>query len=177
MNEYLAERELYWPVSKNLLAEYKDSSQTKKTQCNSLEWRKNGSLHRNGDKPALIYRNGSLEWWKNGQFHRDGDKPAEICADGELLWWKNGLNHRDGDKPAWIGAFSTLKWYKNGLLHRTTGPAVIRQNIRNNDYNRNNNYWINGVEITKEVNAWLKTRNYEVPFTLEQQVEFSMTFS
>jgi hypothetical protein len=123
MNEYLKERKIYWPVSSELMASYRD-----------------------GDKPARILANGTLAWWKNGQRHRDGDKPARIWADGALEWWKNGLRHR------------------------TIGPAVIRAN-------KKKEYWINGVEITSEVKSWLKSRKYKHPFTPEQQVEFTLTFS
>jgi hypothetical protein len=122
------------------------------------------------DKPSYISPNGTLYWYKNGKIHRDGDKPAEIYANGSLAWYKNGDWHRDGDKPALIWADGLLAWYKNGLLHRTTGPAVIWPN-------NEHEYRINGVDVTKEVKSWLKTRKYRVPFTPEQQVEFTLTFS
>ena len=117
-----------------------------------------------------VWQDGTLIWVKNHQWHRDGDNPAIIFADGTLQWWKNGERHRDGDKPAAIWADGTLVWYKNGLLHRTTGPAVIWPN-------NEHEYRINGVDVTKEVKSWLKTRKYRVPFTPEQQVEFTLTFS
>jgi hypothetical protein len=146
MNDYLKERELWWPVSPELMASYIDGSHTEK------------------------YSDGTLGWYKNDKWHRDGDKPAYIGADGTLIWCKNGLRHRDGDKPARIWADGNLHWYKNGLRHRTTGPAVIHPDNKKE-------YWINGVNITKEVKSWLKTRKYKYPFTPEQQVEFVLTFS
>jgi hypothetical protein len=145
MNDYLKEQDLWWPVSDELMASYKDGSHTETTI-------------------------GTLVWYKNGHWHRDGDKPAVIYRNGTLVWYKNGDRHRDGDKPAFIGSKGTLEWYKNGLLHRTTGPAIIRSNNKKE-------YWINGVEITSEVKSWLKTRKYTYPFTPEQQVEFTLTFS
>jgi hypothetical protein len=193
MNDYLKERELWWPVSDELMASYKDVSYSYKTQVGSLEWTKNDQTHRDGDKPAYIGADCSLEWVKNGKYHRDGDKPAVIAADGTLkwckhgvyhrdgdkpawighdnmlLWYKNGKWHRDGDKPAWIRADGTLVWYNNGHRHRTTGPAVIKPHNKHW-------YWINGVNITKEVESWLETYQYKYPFTLEQQVEFTLTF-
>ena len=121
MNEHLKERDLWWPVSPELMTSYRDGSHTKDI----------GS---------------ALFWYKNNFFHRDGDKPAVIYADG------------------------TLEWFINGIRHRVTGPAAVNPN-------KKHEYWIDGVEITKEVNAWLKTRKYKVPFTPEQQVEFALTFS
>jgi hypothetical protein len=132
-------------------------------------WYKNGQYHRDGDKPAVIGATGTLIWWKNGQVHRDGDMPAVILADGSLEWYKNGVYHRVGDKPSLIEATGSLQWYKNGKWHRLTGPAIIRT-INKREY------YIDGVNITKEVDAWLKTRKYTYPFTPEQQVEFTLTF-
>ena len=168
MDQYLTEHKLYWPVSSELMATYRDGSHTKAAN-GTLAWYKNGEYHREGDKPAYIDADGSLEWYKNGQFHRDDDKPAYIGADGSLEWYKNGLRHRDGDKPAFIGSKGTLSWYKNDKCHRACGPAVIRPNNKKE-------YWINGVNITKEVKIWLETRQYKVPFTPEQQIEFTLTF-
>jgi hypothetical protein len=145
MNEYLKERELWWPVSPELLAGYKDGSHVKDI-------------------------NGSLVWYKNGLLHRDGDLPAFISSGGTLGWYKNGKYHRDGDKPAWIWPNGTLVWLKNGDWHRTTGPAIIYPNNKKE-------YWVNDIEITKKVESWLKTRQYTYPFTPEQQVEFTLTFS
>jgi hypothetical protein len=169
MNEYLKERELWWPVSPELMASYKDGSHTA-TTIGILIWYKNGKKHRDEDKPAYIDADGSLEWLKNGKVHRGGDKPAFIYSDLTLAWYKNGKCHRDGDKPAYISSDGTLAWYKNHLLHRTTGPAKILPNNKHE-------YLIDGVEITSEVESWLKTRQYTYPFTPEQQVEFTLTFS
>jgi hypothetical protein len=116
------------------------------------------------------YDDGNIEWHKNGKLHRDGDKPARIWADGSLGWYKNGEPHRDSDKPAVIYSHGSLWWYKNGEFHRVTGPAVIRPYYEPE-------YWINGVDISEEVEFWLKTRQYKYPFTPEQQVEFTLTFS
>ena len=169
MNEYLAERELWCPVSPELMASYKDGSHTA-TTIGILIWYKNGKKHRDDDKPAVIGGDGGLVWYKNGKIHRDGDKPAYIGADGSLEWWKNGEYHRDGDKPAEIREDGTLAWYKNHLLHRVTSPAVITPN-------NEHEYWINGVNVTKEVKSWMKTQKYKYPFTPEKQVEFTLTFS
>jgi hypothetical protein len=171
MNDYLKERELWWPVSKKILASYKDGSHTEKNSYGTLKWyKKSGFYHRKGDKPAVINTDGTLEWYKNGLLHRDGDKPAVIGSDGLLEWWKNGQWHRDGDKPAVIGSDGSLVWYKNSLRHRTTGPALIRPN-------KKEEFLINGKNITTEVKSWLKTRKYKHTFTPEQQVEFTLTFS
>ena len=95
------ERARYWPVSKKLMAQYRDGSHTKKNS------------------------NGDLYWLKNDKIHRDEDKPAYIFPDGHLEWYQNDKLHRDGDKPAWIGASGGLSWWQNGQVHRFSGPAAI----------------------------------------------------
>jgi hypothetical protein len=170
MNDYLKERDLWWPVSPELMAIYKDGSHSEEWEDGTLKWFKNHKLHRAGDKPAIIWSNGTLNWAKNGDWHRDGDKPAYINAKRSVEWYKNGKLHRNCDNPAYIGADGTLWWFKNGLRHRTTGPAVIYPSYKHE-------YWVNDVNITKEVESWLKSRKYKYPFTPEQQVEFVLTFS
>ena len=54
------------------------------------EWRLNGQLHREGDKPAVIYASGTKYWLWHGKCHREGDKPSMIYADGTKLWYIHG---------------------------------------------------------------------------------------
>ena len=41
----------------------------------SIKYYKGKFLHRDGDKPAIIYNDGSKKYYKEGLLHRDGDKP------------------------------------------------------------------------------------------------------
>ena len=110
MSEYIKkDRTRYWPVSPELMAQYKDGSHTEKNKFDSLIWKKNNKIHRDGDKPAYIGAYGQLEWWQNGQRHRDGDKPTWIGRDGELAWYQNGQMHRICG-PAVIYANGKLEW-------------------------------------------------------------------
>ena len=151
-NEFRAERKLWRSVSDELMASYRDGSHTKERLDGSLEWYKNGKLHRDGDLPAAIDADGTLHWYKNGEPHRDDNKPAVIRADGTLEWYKNGDWHRDGDKPVWIWENGTLIWSKNGLNHRVLGPAVI-------DGNNNFKWWFKGGQIPvnsqEEYEEWI----------------------
>ena len=108
-----AKKELarYWPVAAELMAQYRDGSQTY-NDIASISWRQNNQLHRDGDLPAFIGRYGTLEWRQNNQLHRDGDLPAVIGKDGQLEWWKNSLRHRSCG-PAVIYASSRLEWWIN----------------------------------------------------------------
>lgn len=76
-------------------------------------WHKNGLLHRDDDKPAVISEH-ALEWYQNGVLHRKNDKPALVLDTGFREWYKNGQLHRDHDRPALIANYSRKQWYKNG---------------------------------------------------------------
>ena len=72
------------------------------------------------EQPTEVDSDDNMYWLNDlGQLHRDGDKPAIIWADGGRRWYKNGELHRDGDKPAVISASGTKLWYKNGELQYT----------------------------------------------------------
>jgi hypothetical protein len=106
-----------------LLHSYDDNPAYTDIDLNRMVWYKNGDIHRDGDKPAVI---GDKEqhWYKEGLLHRSDDKPAVI--DGYYRgWFRNGLRHRTGDKPAVIDRNMVL-YYENGNFHRTGDkPAVI----------------------------------------------------
>lgn len=49
------------------------------------------SPYREGDKPAIIYADGTIEYYKYGRLHRDGNKPAAILNSGDKMYYTNGL--------------------------------------------------------------------------------------
>lgn len=106
-------------------------------------YNKEGKLHREGNKPAVIWPNGDyMLYYFNGELHRE-DGPA---VDGLKIgnteeWWVNGKHHRE-DGPAVTWASGTKQWWFNGQLHRETGPAVI-----NSDGSEE--YWLNSKKVTK----------------------------
>ena len=74
----------------------------------------NNLLHRDNDKPAIIYPDSSQEWYINGKRHRDNDLPAVIHPDGIQIWHINGKCHRLY-KPAMIFQDGSQYWYINGI--------------------------------------------------------------
>ena len=92
-------------------------------------WYKYGKIHREGDQPAIIYWYGIRKWYKHGKIHREGDQPAIIFSDGTRKWYKHGEWHREGDQPAVIWPDGTLWWFKDGRRHREGDhPAWIGSN-------------------------------------------------
>jgi hypothetical protein len=94
------------------------------TQGYGKTWLKNRVCHRDGDKPAVIWSDGSKSWWKEGKRHRDGDEPAVISSSGSKQWYKEGNLHRDG-KPAEILSNGCKQWWKEGKFYRNVKPVVI----------------------------------------------------
>lgn len=79
------------------------------------EWYRNGKLHRDNDKPAMIFWNGSEEWFKNGIRYREDDKPLLVRKDGTKFWLDKYNNyHRENDKPAIICSSGKCEWYIHG---------------------------------------------------------------
>ena len=65
----------------------------------SIYFYKNHRLHRDRDKPAVIYSNGTRRYYKNGELHRDEDKPAVIYPNGRKRYYKNGKFIRKEEPP------------------------------------------------------------------------------
>lgn len=114
-------------------------------------WLRRGEYHSYNDSPAEIRPiQGVHSWYRDGILHRDGDKPAMIyySSDGKVLhriWMKNGKRHRGEDKPAEI-VFNgnLLTWYKHGRKHRENGPAFI------DNINGIERWYIDGIEIQEK---------------------------
>ena len=60
-------------------------------------WYRDGNLHRDADRPAIVWFNGSFEWWVAGELHRDGGHPAVVQADGTEQYWVRGELVRHAD--------------------------------------------------------------------------------
>jgi hypothetical protein len=86
------------------------------------EYYEDGVLHRDGG-PAIIHPDGTQIWMCRGTLHRDGDEPAITRPNGAKHYYKHGERHRNGS-PAVMEHFKT-EWWANDKLHRDDGPAVI----------------------------------------------------
>jgi hypothetical protein len=75
-------------------------------------YNKDNEHHREDDKPAIVYTDGTQIWMRNSKLHRDNG-PAAIYADGTQLWCKNDELHRDNGKPAVINADGTEEYWLN----------------------------------------------------------------
>ena len=73
-------------------------------------------LHRDGDLPAIIERNGSKWYYKYGKLHRDNGLPAVEYSNGGKRWYVNDVLYRGGNLPPIILSDDTRYLYKNGIL-------------------------------------------------------------
>ena len=71
-------------------------------------WYQNGKRHRNDDKPAIVFSDGTRHWYRNDKLHRDNDKPAVVCDNGDMFWYRDGKFMREDNKPAVI-YYKTVK--------------------------------------------------------------------
>lgn len=96
---------------------------------------KDGFLHRDGDKPAIVsigYEGTFLAWYQYDLLHRENDKPATIDSGYEDIyqWYEHGTVHRAGNRPAVIykcaGETSGLQWFSHGI-------KIEKENLPKND--------------------------------------------
>ena len=73
---------------KLLLHSFDDKSAVKTKKCK--KWYYNGLLHRNNDRPAIVWKDGTQEWYWRGKLHRGLNKPAIIESDGTQTWCQFG---------------------------------------------------------------------------------------
>lgn len=125
-------------------------------------WLQKGKLHRDGDRPAEIYRRGSTNqvslhaFFVDGVKHRDHgpasaawDPDTGVVTDEE--WFKNGQLHRPDGLPAQIerdenGKVFSKRYYEDGQLHREGGPAVVVYDYGTDTLEREG-YWMRGVRV------------------------------
>lgn len=69
--------------------------------------------HRGHDRPAVMSSDGVQVWYTHGTIHRDGDKPAMIIR-GTVQYLKHGRLHRESG-PAVINEYGVKWWYLNGF--------------------------------------------------------------
>ena len=106
------------------------------------KWFRNGLLHRDGDKPALVFCD-EQSWFTDGKLRND-HRPSTLTpraakwgarqydAKWELRQYQRGnrcpenVLHRMGDLPALIGGLS-LKWMQHGCIYKRDNdlPSII----------------------------------------------------
>lgn len=119
------------------------------------------------DLPAIVTNNKYIFVDYDGKIHRDGDKPAVIYAnEARCEWRQRGMLHRDGNRPAIVknvmsdGRADQLLFVRD-LLHREDGPAVVKFVHDNHDANGiycakcKVEFWLNGIHQDTVVMAAL----------------------
>jgi hypothetical protein len=68
-----------------------------------------------------------MDW--NWNIHKEGDDPAVIWKDGTLVYYKNGVKHREGS-PSVVFLDGHEEWWFQGKLHRIGGPSITTSDGR-----------------------------------------------
>ena len=88
-----------------------------------------GLKHRDFNRPAVEWNNGSKEWFVKGKRHRL-DGPAVEWSDGSKWWWVNDKLHRL-DGPAVEDSDGNKIWYINDGFYGTQedyDQAIVEYN-------------------------------------------------
>jgi hypothetical protein len=92
-----------------------------------------------------------------------------VFTNGSVKWSLGNVTHReDGPARSWPSGYE--QWYLHGKKHRDDGPSVVFPKRSGHHYH------IQGKNITKQVNVWLKEHNISWPFTPVEKVLFKLTF-
>lgn len=62
----------------------RDKYTVRMTATGQVSWRLNGIIHRGGDRPAIMYKNGAEYYYQNGYLHREN---------GPAVAWPSGKTH------------------------------------------------------------------------------------
>lgn len=136
----------------------------------------NNEVHSFADLPSGIRvsnsnANYSLDWRKDGKLHRDGDLPSNIIwAQGHisfLRYAKNGKGHRDDGLPAAVSDYNET-WLIRGQLHNKYGVAIEEYDKQNSV--ATSQYSLYGVKMQEE--SFTRIQAYHI----SEQVPFWVAF-
>jgi hypothetical protein len=97
------------------------------------------------------------------------DSTKSINQYGDKIWKNEIGEYHRLDGPAIIRKNGSQYWYINDKSHRLDGPAYIGAD-------GTQEWWIHDVNITNEVNKWMKCNNVSYPFDEEIQALFKLRF-
>ena len=84
-------------------------------------------LHSFDDEPAMIFTNsGTKYWYKDGLLHRDNHKPAIIWSSGTYKYYKNGKEYWFINNKEYYYMNTIKEKFKNNILYL---PNVENTNI------------------------------------------------
>jgi|ERR1700691_319116 len=86
--------------------------------------------------------------------------------DGSIEYYLEGRLHRE-DGPAAIDSMCLI-YYSHNKFHRCDGPAIINE--------KGEFYFLNDINITDEVNEWIKENNIPKVWDKSHKLLFKLTF-
>ena len=81
-------------VATNETVDYSEDGGEYNDMYQRWEWKNDrGQPHREGDKPALIYDNGTVVWCKDGKLHRLDGRPWNVTSREDDPWFIEGIQY------------------------------------------------------------------------------------
>lgn len=150
----------------------------------------NGKLHSINDEPSKHRKiMGEYSWHKDGKLHREKDKPAVIrdyeyavrlknehVTLDEKEWYLKGIRHRDGDKPAMVIKKTVIfldytkvevekRWYQRGKISRSNNKPAIT--ITSRRFNNTTKFLIDEIKTLSFVHNNNLHRDDDKPAVIE----------
>lgn len=86
----------------------------KKTSSeNGYKYELDGYIHREYDKPAWLYGDGTMTYYLFEIINRKNDHPAYVNVDSGRIWCVNDMEHRENDFPSNISSSGYQEWMLN----------------------------------------------------------------
>lgn len=95
---------------------------------NKIAWCCDKKTIKNYSGFLFVFSESSLYHFKDGKIHQDDDKPAVVTETNEKFWYQNNALHRVNN-PAII-ELGFEHWYLNGKRHRIGGPSFYGQGYK-----------------------------------------------
>lgn len=150
-------------------------------------WDRHGIIFSDGTHEFVVQRGwGFTRFLKDNELHRE-DGPAVVGDTSGEIWAINGNLHRE-DGPAIVGSADFERWKHFNLAQIGLDPVAIAEMagepiedviIPETEplfLEGGEGWFINGENITHQVNQWMKENDISYPFSDKHLVLFKLTF-
>ena len=82
-------------------------------------------LHRDGDEPAMIMKNGTKKWYTHGELNRDEKLgPAVLESDGSYEYIRNGKTYRSDGPAYFVKSTNKYLWNQDANTYKNPEDQV-----------------------------------------------------
>ncbi len=94
----------------------------------------NGQIHSVDDEPAMVTDN-NARWFEHNLPHRENDKPAIVYRDGTVGWYQKGHGKRSDDLPTKISVEMNIRvnsnkdWWRSHKIARICDAVTVKDGV------------------------------------------------